>query len=360
MQVIRHVLPLEQRPIRAAIVFLGVAMAMHLLSSAAGAAPPTEEERQIDRAVERALEFLAGEQQTSDAWRVDSFGESTAATSLAVMAFLAAGHVPGEPPYGEQIEKAVAWVIDHQEANRMIVHKRSHGPFYSHGISTLMLAEVVGMLPESQSEDCRHALERAIGLILDAQNVPKSERHAGGWRYQPHSRDSDLSVTGWQLLALRAAKNVGCDVPADQIDRAVDYVKMCADEDTGGFGYQPGGSPTPTRTGTGILALEICGAHLTDEALQGAEFMIQQPLQTEQPYFYYGAYYGSVGMFKVGGERWDTVKSHLYPILIEQQGNDGSWLAGHGGERAAGKVYCTCMAVLALAVEYRYLPIYQR
>lgn len=339
---------------------LGAALIGLLVTSLASAAPLTEEEKKIDRAVERAIRFLADEQQPSDAWRVDSFGESTAGTSLAVMSFLAAGHLPGEPPYGDQIEKGVAWVIDHQQANRMIVHKRSHGPFYSHGISTLMLAEVVGMLPEAQAADCRKALERAIGLILDAQNVPKTERHAGGWRYQPHSRDSDLSVSGWQLLALRAARNVGCDVPADQIDKAVTYVRSCADADSGGFAYQPGGSPTPTRTGTGILALEICGAHHTDEALRGAEFILQRPLQLEQPYFYYGAYYGSLGVFKVGGEQWDAFRAHLYPILLEEQGNDGSWLASHGGERAAGKVYCTCMAVLALAVEYRYLPIYQR
>ena len=38
-----------------------------------------------------------------------------------------------------------------------------------------------------------------------------------------------MSVTGWQLLALRAAKNIGCDVPGERIDMAVEYVLRCRD-----------------------------------------------------------------------------------------------------------------------------------
>ena len=129
---------------------------------------------------------------------------------------------------------------------------------YSHGISTLMLAEVIGMLDRPSSKRCRRALEGAVRLILNAQNVPKSAQHAGGWRYGPNNRDSDLSVTGWQLLALRAAKNVGCDVPAENIDRAVSYVKNCSVRGRRGFAYQPGGAPTPTRTGTSIIAASAC------------------------------------------------------------------------------------------------------
>ena len=73
------------------------------------------------------------------------------------------------------------------------------------------------------------ALARAVELILKAQDRARSARdHAGGWRYQPTSRDSDLSVTGWQVMALRAAKAAGCAVPAETIDRAVDYIKRCA------------------------------------------------------------------------------------------------------------------------------------
>ncbi len=65
-------------------------------------------------------------------------------------------------------------------------------------------------------------------------------------------------------------------------------------------------------------------------------------------------------MFKIGERYWDETRDHLTDILLRTQNEDGSWLAEHGSERSAGKVYCTSMSVLSLAVEYRYLPIYQR
>ena len=324
------------------------------------AEPLSVEQKKIDTAVVKSLGFLAKEQLPSGAWKVDTFGESTASTSLAVMSFLAAGHVPGEGPYGRQLERGIRWVVQHQKPNGMIVHKKSHGPFYSHGISTLMLAEAVGMLKEPLAGECRKALQNGIRLILQAQNVPKPETHAGGWRYQPSSRDSDLSVSGWQLLALRAAKNVGCDVPAENIDQAVAYIKKCSVGEKGGFAYQPGARATPTRTGTGILALEICGKHHSPEALRGADLLLKTPLQYTDHYFFYGVYYCSVGMFQMGGKHWTETRQHLATILLENQADDGSWSAKHGSERSAGAVYCTTMAVLALAVEYQFLPIYQR
>ncbi|WP_145373370.1 prenyltransferase/squalene oxidase repeat-containing protein [Maioricimonas rarisocia] len=320
----------------------------------------SEDDQAVDAAIAKAIAFLASEQQPSGAWRTDSFGESTAATSLAVMSFLAAGYMPGEPPYGEQIERGIRWVLKHQEANGMLVHRRSHGPMYSHGISALMLAEVIGMVDRSDAVAVRSGLERSIRLILESQAVAKDVRHAGGWRYQVDSRDSDLSVTGWQLLALRAAKDVGCDVPAEAIDKAVEYVKRCSVRDDRGFGYQPGSGQTPTLTGTGITCLEVCGVHNSPEAVGGAEWLLDHPLTLRTNYFYYGAYYSGVGMFKIGGKYARASRDNLVDLLLPTQEPDGSWQARQGSERGAGRIYATSMAVLALAVEYRYLPIYQR
>lgn len=339
----------------------------------------TAEQKRVDAAVVRALKYLASQQEASGAWRIRSYGESTAATSLAVMAFLAAGHVPGEGPYGRRLEKAIDWVIAHQQPydrqpgneTVMLVARRSHGPMYSHGISTLMLAEVVGMLKKEQAKRCREALEKSVRLIIKAQNVSKSGRHRGGWRYQASSPDSDLSVTGWQLLALRAAKNIGCDVPKENIDRAVQYVKNCQARFGGGFAYQPGGGATPTRTGTGLLCLAVAGEHKTPdgkqikpEARNGADYLLQHPLQFNDHYFYYGVYYCTVSMFKMGDEPggklyWSRTRANTHRILLQNQNQDGSWMSWRGESRH-GRVYCTCMAVLALAVEYQYLPIYQR
>lgn len=318
------------------------------------------QKKKTDESIQRAIQFLSKSQQPSGAWSFNSYGESTAATSLAIMAFMAAGYVPEEGPYGDQINRGIDWVLAHQADNGLVVHHKSHGPMYSHGISTLMLAEVAGMLTGEREKKCRQVLERAVKLIVAAQNVPKDKRNAGGWRYNQTSKDSDLSVTGWQLLALRAAKNIGCDISADQIDKAVAYVRHCRGRNNMGFAYQPGGAPSATRTGTGILALEICGQHHTKDALEAGDYLVQRPLHPDEFYYFYGAYYCSVGMFQMGGEYWKKTRDTIMPQLLEMQKHDGSWLATKGSEKEAGKVYATSLAVLALAVEYQYLPIYQR
>ena len=345
------------RLLRFALTAILIALAFG--SGSARAAPRTAEEKQIDDAVARALEYLARQQRPSGAWATDPHGESTAATSLALMAFMASGHVPGEGPYGDALLRGVDWVLAEQRRDGLLISRQGHGqPMYDHGISALMLAEVVGMLDKQRGERCRRALEDAVRLILRAQSVPKSSHHAGGWRYHPTSNDSDLSVTGWQLLALRAAKNVGCDVPAEHIDRAVEYVKKCYQ--SGGFGYQPGHGPSATRKGTGILCLEICGQHHADESLAAAESLLRNPLGLGEPYFFYGVYYCSVGMFQVGGRHWEQFRSDLFRLLVGNQQPDGSWTAPHHTESRFGTIYSTSLGVLGLAVEYQYLPIYQR
>ena len=314
-----------------------------------------------DRAIRRALDYLKATQKPDGAWEA-GFGKATSVTSLSVLAFLAAGHVPGEPgPYREAVEKGIRYVLAHQKPNGMIVSNTSHGPMYCHGISTLMLAEVVGMSADpALAEEARAALSRAVDLILKAQDLAKGKSHEGGWRYQPTSRDSDLSVSGWQVMALRAAKSAGCNVPSGQIDKALAYVKKCAVRDGGGFAYQPGGGPNNPRTGTGVLALEICGAHLSPEAVAGAEYLLKHPPRWSNEYFFYEAYYCSQATFQVGDKYFAAYYPKLLAALVEHQEKDGSWLSGDGNDRSGGRPYCTAMGVLALAVEYRYLPIYQR
>jgi len=320
-----------------------------------------ELEQRIDSSIHSALKWLAGSQQPNGSWRSESYGESTAATSLAVMSFLAAGHVPEEGPYGRNITKGVAWVLSEQQTNGLLVGaKRSHGPMYSHGIATLMLAEVSGMVDGDQADLCQRALEKAIKLIVDAQNHPKGAQHDGGWRYQPTSTDSDLSVTAWQLLALRAAKDIGCDIPSQNIDRAVAYIKRLRVQRGGGFGYMAGHGATITRSGCGIVALEVCGEHRIPETMAAAQMILSRPLTGDEHYFYYGAYYCTVGMYKVGGNEWQAARKELYETIMQRQHANGYWEPLHGSERGAGNVYATSMALLALGIEYGYLPIYQR
>lgn len=318
-------------------------------------------ESRIDVAVRLGLKWLAAEQQASGAWTTKDYGESTATTSLAMMALMAGGHVPGEGPYGRLLSRGLAWLLSQQQENGLLVGRESgHGPMYSHGIATLMLAEICGMTEGAQADQCRQSLQQAVRLIVDAQNHRKPPEHDGGWRYQPTSSDSDLSVSAWQLLALRAARDIGCDVPAENIDRAVAYLKRLHVKHDGGFGYMVGHGSSITRAGTGIAALEICGEHRTKETLAAAGLILSRPLVRSEHYFYYGAYYCTIGMYKVGGAEWRQSRRVLYQTILDLQHAEGFWTPEDGTERQAGRVYSTSLSVLALAIEYGYLPIYQR
>lgn len=322
---------------------------------------PDELNQQIDNSIRRAISWLVTEQQASGAWQTRDFGDSIAATSLSIMALMAAGHVPEEGPHGRAITRGVGWVIAQQQDNGLLdIRDRSQGPMYSHGIATLMLAEVCGMVDASQSDQSRTALQKAVKLIIDAQNVDKSNHHAGGWRYNPRSEDSDLSVTGWQLLSLRAAKDIGCDVPSDNIDRAIAYIRRLHVKHDGGFGYQDSNGSSATRAGTGITALEVCGEHRCEETLAAAKYLLRQPLTEREGYFFYGVYYCTVGLYKVGGDEWQQARGPLYRKILEHQNPGGYWILDHGSEKQFGRVYATALSVLALSIEYGYLPIYQR
>lgn len=339
------------------------------LIACAAFAPPVQDpskdtgQARTDASIARALRYLKASQQASGAWTLGDGREATSITSLAVLAFMACGHQPGDSgPFGATIERGVWYVVKNQQTNGLLATNTVNGPMYCHGISTLMLAEVAGMSRDkAQREAVRAALARGVEVIVRAQAVNKPDDHAGGWRYQPDARDSDLSVTGWQVMALRAAKGAGCLVPSDAIDQAIAYIKKCAYQE-GGFGYQPGGSPNNPRTGTGTLALELCGTHHAPEALAGAEYLARKENapRWSTPYFFYEAYYVPQALFQVGDRYFKPYQPGLVSLLLEHQGSDGSWLSNDGNDRTGGRSYCTAMAVLALAVEFRYLPIYQR
>lgn len=348
--------------IRALLVCLGLmATTIHGAEPASRLLHPTALDREVDTSVARAVTFLLQQQQPSGGWTIEQYrGETTSAASLAMMACLAAGHVPGDSPYDPALQRGLQYVLDHQRPDGLLIDRHGHGPLYCHGISTLFLAEVIGMTRGEQADACRKALERGVKLILDAQEVGKATRHAGGWRYLPQSNDSDLSVTAWQLLALRAAKNVGCDIPADAIDRAVAYVKQCSPEQGRGFSYQPGHAAAPTMTAAGITALQVCGLRDDPLVANGINFLSRRLPRPTETYYLYGAYYTSVALHHHGGETWEQIRPPLFRDLLERQQPDGGWATGNAAEAPLGRVYSTSLAVLALTVEYGYLPIYQK
>lgn len=329
-----------------------------LLSAAVAAAivlaplPPcarAEIPLQVRQGVKDGLDFLARTQRDDGSWP-DYYGQSPGVVGLVLLAFFAHGEVPGRGPYKDTIDKAIGYILASAQDDGLISRTGSQ-PMYNHGFATLALAEAYGMSPRPEIET---VLRKAVDLIVRTQN------QRGGWRYQPMPYDDDITVTGCQLMALRAADNAGLNVPTKTIEKGLEYIESCFAY--GGFGYQPGGSPGTARTGIGVLLLELLGKENDEKVKKGVAYLKQNPPRYPGNYFYYGTYYCAQAMYQYGGADWQAwnrdMTKELLRIQIKGSGDDrGSWPeAGAAG----GKTYAVALALLGLEVNWRYLPIYQR
>jgi hypothetical protein len=342
---------------RTALPLAPLVLMLLALRPAPSAPPPRDSP--TDRAIDAGLAFLANTQDKNDGgWRLNG-QPSAAITGLCVMAFLSAGHVPGEGRYGPAVERGVRFLLKCQRPDGLI-GAEGGTEMYHHGIAVLALSEAAGMLDGPLGKQVREAIKKGVAVILRAQRTDGPDR--GGWRYAvTHELGSDMSVTGWQLLALRAARNVGCDVPPEAIDKALAFVMRCQDPSGGGFRYTTYGGVTSACTGTGILALELGGKgrHHSPEALKAGAWLLRNPPADNQPHFFYTTYYAAQALFQLGDEYWEAFRPRLRDLLLRRQHDNGSWSV-EGSDGWLGPNYCTALAVLALTVEYRFLPIYQR
>lgn len=326
----------------------------------------------VDEALARAGRHLVSQQDEKLGFINDKGGNrnETAMSSLAILAFAALGHQPGDAtPEGGAMRKALAYVLRPESQEKDGYFGKLDGSrMYGHGITTLMLAEMIGMGADAEQDALlRDKTRKAIDLILRVQMVPKNDQNRGGWRYTPDAGDSDMSVTVWQTMALRAAKNAGMEVPSEAITSAVAYIKKCYEPEgqrgganpVGGFGYQGRGREIST-TAEGLLALQVCGEYESEEVKGAANRLLKEGVKKGERWFFYTTYYYAQGMYQRGDSFATTGEKAVADSLLPMQSPEGWWEAGGGEERQGGKVYATALSILSLAVKNHFLPIYQR
>jgi hypothetical protein len=323
---------------------------------------------EVDASIDRGIRFLLT-QQRPDGAIVDRAHETTM-SALAVMALASTGVTPSSnDDRGVACRRALEYVLKDDRQDKAGYFGAADGSrMYGHGIITLMLTEMLGMGADEAQDDLIHKkCQKAIDLILSAQKHRKnSKSHQGGWRYAPNAEDSDLSVSVWQLMALRSAKNDGLAVPAEAIQDAVGYLERSFTErnkklKSGGFSYLPEqNNPTFAMTAAGLLAMQVCGQYDSPMAESASEWLLKHPPKPNERFIYYGTYYFSQGMYQRGGDHAAQANRLVRSLLLPTQLGNGSWEANGGEEQSAGKTYATCMSILSLSVKHHYLPIYQR
>lgn len=345
----------------------------------------------MDGAVARALDWLASQQEADGSFPTIPNGQP-GVTSLCTMAFIAHGNVPGDGRYGRHLERASDYVLDCQKVSGLFAltapdsdvlsrvvpeHEVGVCAAYNHAIASLLVTEMYGMVSSARVKRVETAIERALRVSLEMQRWHKDHAEdRGGWRYLDDSddKDSDLSITGWELMFLRSARNAGFDVPKQPIDDAVAYIRTCYASDYGTFGYLNDGYDRRSRgmAGAGILALAHAGFHKSPEARQSGnwllehdfvEYNVMMNLGQQQPHdrYHYGLFNSTQAMYQLGGKYWEEFFPATVRVLLDNQQPDGSWPSdSHWHDGQFGNAYTTALVVMTLGAPNQLLPVFQR
>lgn len=283
----------------------------------------------------------------------------TGLSSLAVLAFLGAGYTHEEGPYALQIDKALHWIVDQQREDGFLGHNATrYAAMYCHGITTYALAEAYGMQSDPTSNAyLRKALEKAVGYIVKNQ-------HAGGsWRYVP-GQEGDMSMFGWQLMALKSADIAGIPIPDDTKSKLIVFLKsMSRGERNGLAGYRLGERENPTMTAEALFCKQMLGIKRANAAsVEAVEYIMAHPPKRSEENLYYW-YYATLSMYQYGGEPWQKwngmLRDQLVDIQVKNGDDAGSWDPKGEWGPYGGRVYSTALATLCLEVYYRFLPLYR-
>lgn len=351
-----------------------------------GGGPETEE------AVELGLAFLASIQFPDGHWSLDAVPEEagidlyafnagtmhgdTAATGLALLTFLGAGYTHLEGKYEDNVRRGLTWLMNNQQSSGQLFRGATDSdPYtraYGQGIAAIALAEAYGM---TRDPALRTPTENAVAYIVRAQHP-----ELGGWRYQPR-RESDTSVSGWQLMALKSAQMAGLNVPQESFQQTGHWLDLAQAEGGARYAYNPYAADTPAQrhgrtpnramTAEGLLMRIYLGWQRDHPPLrQGADFLKANPPElgtTDVPrrdvYYWY---YATQVMFQVQGEHWKTWNDHMRATLLPTQIKDGrlagSWDPAHPvpdpWAESAGRMYVTSLQLLMLEVYYRHLSLF--
>ncbi len=344
---------------RAALVALLAALAP-ALANAQAITPKTGEivPRDVREMYDRGLQYLAKTQSPNGDWPND--GQSgPGTTGLALMVFLASGEDPNYGLYSNHVRRALRSIISQQDAETGYLGNS----MYHHGFAMLALAEAYGAVDErnlwtekAANGKGQRSIGQALELAVRSSITSQKKNPLGAWRYSPGGTDADTSVSGSILVGLLAARNAGIEVPDESIDKAIGYFKSMTSSSgqvgySGGFG---GFDESIARISIGTLVQAVARRKDTPTYKASLGYLKQRIETPANSYPEYTRYYQAQALFQGDVETWEKWNKLLIRQLKQAQRPDGS-MPGQFGNSLG-----TSMSCLALALNYKFLPIYER
>jgi hypothetical protein len=344
-------------------VALGLFAATLLLGTCrdATAQPPTARfgevvPRDVREMYDRGLQYLASTQSESGDWSGGGGEIGPGSTGLGLLVFLACGEDPNFGPYSNHVRRALRNVILAQDANTGIM---GHS-MYHHGFAMLALAEAYGVVDERNlwpDKKGPRSIGKALELAVRAAITSQKRNPLGAWRYSPAATDADTSVSGAVLVGLLAARNAGIEVPDESMDKAISYyAKMTSASGevayTGGMG---GFGESLARSSIATLVFSVARRKDLKEYKASLDYLRQRLEQSpQQSWPEYTRYYEAQALFQGDLAAWEKWNKLLVRQLKQAQATDGSFRG------QMGPAISTSLSLLALAVNFRFLPIYER
>jgi hypothetical protein len=328
-----------------------------------------------EAAVVKSLDWFANTQNSDGSWGKDW---KAGMTGLVLLCYYGHCETPESPRYGDKIMKGITYLLNVGQKNDGFFSERlgsSNHCVYEHGIACYALGETYSFakLGNRVMPGLRDGFQKGVEIILDHQ------QENGNWSYDdksPHYAKygrEDMSVTGWQFQALRAAEHTALKIGGlkSGMNKAAKYLESRSQPE-GGIGHngadRNGSYSQWTMSGIGALGLQTLGGS-THAANKAIKFIIEEtdkaPLEWQKNGSLYCWYYNTQAIFQKGGKDWDVWNGQFRDQVLKNQKANGSYNPEssehrHAASAAAGsdaEIYRTSLCTLMLEVYYRYLKV---
>lgn len=303
-------------------------------------------------------------------------------TGLSLMAFTAAGIEEKDADYGKAITRGIGYLLKRQRNDGGFFLGKEDMDIYAHATATIAVSEfyIIG-----GRDSLRPIIQAAASFILKAKSPNL------GWRYGIKPEESDSSVTGWTLFALRSAQLAGAHMDTKEAFEGAAKHFSWVTVEVGGYsktGYnRPPGDSERLRTANEYTknscmdAMHICSRLImrnkewtqeTGSLKAQASYMLNKaevPAWDHYKIDYYYWHFASLALFQMGDKYWQPWRKPLMDTLTQNQrgfrkgetaetaetlDEYGSWDAVDAWSKAGGRVYATAINCLTLQTEWRY------